>query len=327
MRPVTHSTYGVNCESDVSCERRKITVGICTFRRPSLFLTLESIAGQTGIQKHLVKIVVSDNDEVAPLGDELDAFARGRKLDIEYIHAPDRNISIARNACLDHADGDFLVFIDDDEIAEPNWLRTIIDAAKDTGAGVVFGPAHAVYADDAPGWIVENDFHSNIPAPTRGVIETGFSSNVLLDLRNPSVRGLRFSLEYGKTGGEDIDFFFRAHRRNVPMHICMEASVREPVEEKRMSGGWVLRRRYRTGQIYGHCAMTSGTRAGLGPRLSLMARSLAKGLYCGVQAILPPWGLSRTVFWIMRAGFHAGVVTGVFSRPKSAFYGVETATH
>ena len=326
MNPVAHTTYGVNCESDFSCEQRKITVGICTFRRSSLFQTLESIAEQYEVGNTFVKVVVSDNDEVASLGDDLAEFARGKALDLVYVHAPSRNISIARNACLEHAEGEFLVFIDDDEIAEPDWLRTIVAAADESGAGVVFGPAHAVYPPDAPRWMVENDFHSNIPTPTRGVVETGFSSNVLLDLRNPAVRGMRFSLAYGKTGGEDIDFFFRLHRRDVPMTICLEAAVSEPVEKKRMSGGWVLRRRYRSGQIYGHCAMSSGTSAGLGPRLDLMARSLAKGLYSAVRAILPPWGRSQAIFWIMRASFHAGVVTGVFSRPKSAFYGVETAT-
>jgi hypothetical protein len=38
-------------------------------------------------------------------------------LDCLYVHAPARNISIARNACLDAADAPLIAFIDDDETA------------------------------------------------------------------------------------------------------------------------------------------------------------------------------------------------------------------
>lgn len=294
-----------------------ICVGVCTFRRPSLFETLGSLAELDLPENTALKIIVADNDDTAALMGKVTDFAALHDLDIRYVHAPARNISIARNACLDAADGDFLAFLDDDEIADPGWLSQLLATAAGSHAGVVLGPAVAIYPADAPGWMRDNDFHSNRPVPRGDVVETGYSSNVLLDLRDPRVRQARFDHAFGRTGGEDVDFFFNLYRQGVTMVIDNAAIVREPVAPARMSFRWLVRRRRQTGAIYSHCAINGS----VGTRLRLMAGSTVKIVYCAARALGAAANRSRCTFWIMRGSFHSGVLSGCFSRPQREVYG------
>ena len=297
-----------------------VDIAICTFRRNSVFDTLDSIARQAVPGGITLSVIVADNDHHPLLAEQLQAAARRTGLVIRYVHAPACNISIARNACLSAATGDVLILIDDDELADPDWLMDLLETTKRNQAGVVFGPARAIYPDDSPEWMRCNDFHSNIPAANRGVVETGYSSNALLDLRLPQIRRARFNEAFGRTGGEDTDFFFRLHRAGVPMTISHGAVVREPVAPSRMSFRWILHRRYSAGRIYGHCAMIGASMSMTGLAVS---SSLVKSGVCGVCAAAFALAPRRAAFWIMRSSFHFGVAAGALRAPRREVYGTE----
>lgn len=60
----------------------------------------------------------------------------------EYVRAPERLYpNQARNLGARHADGDHLVFVDNDVFPEPGWLDALVRCARETGAGVV-GPLY-----------------------------------------------------------------------------------------------------------------------------------------------------------------------------------------
>lgn len=294
-----------------------VTAAICAFRRPGIVDTLRSLADQTLPEGLRLQVVVVENDDAPNLKQLIVREARALGLDLRYRHVPGRNISIARNACLDAARGRALLFIDDDEIAEPDWAARLVTAWRTSGAGVVFGPAYAVYPPNVPLWMRRNDFHSNIPTRNQGIVETGFSSNALLDLTDPRVRDARFDLAFGRTGGEDVDFFFRLHRAGVAMTITDDAIVREPVAADRLSIGWLVRRRRTVGAIYGTCASVGRN----SHRIELAVRGGAKAGYCGLRALISVGNRERSIFWLMRGMFHAGVVSGCIAPPRGANYG------
>lgn len=296
---------------------KSVYIGVCTFRRRSLFQTLDSLQRLARPPETDLTVVVSDNDETPALADEVAAYAERSGLAITYVHAPARNISIARNACLTAAEGSLLACLDDDEVADPNWIVRLLETAEHTGAGVVLGPAVARYPDTAPHWMRENDFHSNRPSPRGDVVETGFSSNVLLDLRDPRIAEARFDPAFGRTGGEDVDFFFRLHRKGVLMVIDNEAIVHEPVAPSRMSFQWLLRRKRMTGAIYSHCAVNGDAWS----RVKLLCGSVAKIGYCGLRALVAFADRTRCTFWLMRGSFHTGVFLGCLSPPRREVYG------
>src|SRR5690606_33419483 len=120
-----------------------------------------------------VGIIVADNDEVPSARDLVLRLARELDLPVRYIHCPARNISIARNACLDASRARFVAFIDDDETALEDWLVRLVKAAESSRADAVLGPVRAGYGAEAPRWMRRGDFHSTFPVWVGGEIRTG----------------------------------------------------------------------------------------------------------------------------------------------------------
>mgnify|MGYP000930246670 CR=1 FL=1 len=213
-----------------------IDVCVCTFRRASLRETLHSLAKQDMPAEMRVRVVIADNDETPSARPLVDEARAELGLNLVYVHAPARNISIARNACLDAAQAAYIAFLDDDEIAPPRWLAELSAGLERLRADVVFGPVKAVYPADAPAWIVAGDFHSFAPVRrAHGAIDTGYSSNVLM--RRAAIGSVRFDPALGKTGGEDTFFFAELYKQGAQLEVCPAAFVEEPTPPARMRTG------------------------------------------------------------------------------------------
>ena len=170
--------------------KASVDVCICTYRRPQLAEALWSVAEQRHIDDLELRVIVADNDETPSARTLAETTAAAAGLTLTYLHAPARNISIARNACLDEARADWIAFLDDDEIAEPLWLSRLAAAARCGGWDAVLGPVRAIYRREAKDWVRRADFHSSGAIWVRGVIQTGHTSNVLV--RRAAIGPLRF---------------------------------------------------------------------------------------------------------------------------------------
>ncbi len=195
---------------------------------------------------------MADNDLEPTARDLVAVIANELPIDVCYVHAPAANISLARNACLDAANGDYVAFIDDDETASRNWLSSLLDTASTTSAAVVLGPVRALYGADAPTWMRKGNFHSTHPVWVKGEIRTGYTCNVLLACASPSVNARRFDLLLGRSGGEDTKFFTDVYRAGGQIAFAAQAYVSEIVPDKRATLLWLCRRRFRFGQTHGH---------------------------------------------------------------------------
>jgi succinoglycan biosynthesis protein ExoM len=283
----------------------RVDIGVCTFRRPAIARTLASLAAQDLPAHVTLRVIVADNDETPDARAGVEAAAREHGLDLAYVHAPARNISLARNACLDAARGDFLAFIDDDEWAAPGWLCALLAAAGTGGYDAVLGPVKAVYGDGAPPWMAAADFHSTKPAPSGGRILKGYAGNVLIRLRTIERLGLRFDLRLGRQGGEDDQFFYRLTDAGGTIGFAPDALAFEAVPPQRASLPWLLKRSFRTGQT--HAARLASRHRGAG-RIAQLGLAGVKASAClaGAAAALPsPAGRGR---WLVRGALHAGVV-------------------
>lgn len=279
--------------------RERIDVCICTFRRESVAAAIESVARQVLPPDITVRIIVADND-VEPSARERVAATAGRlRADVRYVHAPAGNISVARNACLAASDSGWFAFIDDDEVAAPDWLARLLAARG--GADVVFGAALARYGRDAPDWMVRADFHSNVISGAKRV-KTGHTCNVLI--RRGCVEEVRFDPALGVAGGEDTVFFYELRLRGARLAAAPEAKVHETVTPERARLAWVLRRQFRSGQTHAHLTARFHPLQ-LAPTAALAA---VKSAYSAVMAaLLAPFPMRR-MRNLARAVFHLGVV-------------------
>jgi succinoglycan biosynthesis protein ExoM len=281
----------------------QVDVGVCTYRREAVAETLQSLGRQALPAGVRMRVIVADNDAEPAAERRVRLAAEGAGLDLAYVHAPERNISIARNACLDAASGDWLAFLDDDETAAPRWLATLLAEAARGGWDAVLGPVKAVYEAGAPAWLAAGDFHSTAPVVVRGRILKGYAGNVLIRRAAVQRLGLRFDERLGRQGGEDDDFFYRLTDAGGTIGFAPDAVAFEPVPPARASLAWLLKRSFRTGQTHG-ARLESRTS---GPaRLAELGLAAAKGGAClagaAVQAPFPA-GSRR---WLVRGALHAG---------------------
>jgi len=298
---------------------RSIDICICTFRRPELADTLRSVAALAEPEGCAVGVVIADNDDQPTAETLVGELAAELGLRVTYRHAPARNISLARNACLDASTADFAAFLDDDETATPDWLVELVKAADATGATAVLGPVRAHYRQDAPAWMRKGDFHSTLPVWVRGEIRTGYTCNVLLRMADASLRDRRFSLARGQTGGEDTEFFDHMVKAGGRIAFAPRALVEEVVPRSRAAFDWLRRRRFRFGQTHGHLI---GRDTGGMRRAGQVGIASAKAAYCFGMALLTAASPVRRNRSVLRGVMHVGVVSGLVGVREIRQYGL-----
>ncbi|WP_147162188.1 glycosyltransferase family 2 protein [Pararhodospirillum oryzae] len=279
---------------------KDVTICICTFRRPSLATALESVCCQEGVARSAVPILVVDNDEGPTARRLVDATAERLGAKIDYLHAPARNISIARNAAMDAVSTTWIAFMDDDEYAASTWLETLLRAGTDKDA--VVGPCISLYAPEMPEWVRTCDFHSN---RITGRLDNAYTSNTLINVDFVRANGLRFPIECGVTGGEDTIFFRLFSMAGGKISYCKEAIVYEKVVPQRATMKWVLLRRYRSGQTHGLLLHKFDKKR---YRILILTAGI-KFFICLSAALFwaPMSGKWRR--WLARAALHAGAVS------------------
>jgi succinoglycan biosynthesis protein ExoM len=284
-------------------DRLAIDVCICTYRRPAIAETLKAVAAQEARHSTALRVIVADNAPDVEARAAICGMAEALGLDLTYVHAPEKNISIARNACLSAAQADWLAFVDDDEIPSTVWLGELIAEAERGDWDAVLGPVQAIYPDPSPSWLKTCDLHSTRPVWVRGRIETGYTGNVLLRRELIERAKLAFETELGRSGGEDIDFFYRLRDAGGRIGYARAALVHEPVPLERTNLGYLLRRNFRQGQTHARRLQRSSR---LRPATLHVPLALAKALLLGIAACRP--GKAPRNRYLARAALHCGVL-------------------
>ncbi len=130
-----------------------ISVNICTYNRSDMLCdTLNSLMCQQTDGMFSYEIVIVDDgsaDETPSLVRELSAHS---PIPIRYLREQRVGIAAARNRGVMESRGEWIAFIDDDEIAETCWLKELLYEAKRSGAVCVGGPciAHFLCAPPDP---------------------------------------------------------------------------------------------------------------------------------------------------------------------------------
>lgn len=304
--------------SEAAVIAETVDICICTYRRAHLEGTLRTVFAQETLAGLVFRVIVADNDAEPSAKAMVEELACDAPCPVTYVHAPERNISIARNACLDHASGDWLAFIDDDETAPPDWIATLWQAARDDNLDVVFGPVTANYPEDTPDWIRQGDYHSSYVPVHRGRVATGQSGNVLMRWKDRSIRDERFLLEKGRTGGEDVEFFFRLSRAGHQLGACDAARLYETPASGRLTYPWIRRRRFAAGQFHGAHSQPSDN--AMGSRLIFLLGAGMKVGICLVAALLMIWSSASHRRWVIRSYFHAGVFAAALGIGQAELY-------
>lgn len=301
----------------------RIDICICTFQRPHIVTTLKSLSCLDTPPDWDVRVIVADNDDTPSAESLVLSTASTLPFPVHYVHAPARNISIARNACLDaSASSDYMAFMDDDELADRNWLTALMSrmtSSQDYAA--VLGPVDAIYPAICPAWMRTGNFHATRPVFVRGEIITGYSCNLLLKTSVVNSLHLRFRTELGKTGGEDSVFLSTLYQNGGKITYAPEALLQEPVPENRASLLWLMKRRFRSGQTHAVMCFEKNTAPIMSFRIKLAILASAKALLCAIMAILSAWNPPKMIEWLLRGTLHVGVLARLSGKKELIQYG------
>jgi len=295
-----------------------ISVCLCTYRRASVAETLASLARQILPADSTLEIVVVDNDATASGRAIVDDFAAGSSIPVAYDVESERNIAAARNRCLGLAQGDWLAFIDDDEVADADWLARLLETASAHRADAVLGRVIAQYPPDAPSWLVSADPLSRDWGPTGSGSDSGSTANALVSAAIVGRHALTFDRRFGRTGGEDSDFFSRLREAGGRIVCCREAVVREEVPAGRLAPGYLRRRALRAGQTTGELFLRAPARAG---RARLLLWSGAKTIaFYGLAAGMRRFGRATAWRLQVKAWLNLGKLRACVGLPTPTMY-------
>jgi len=296
-----------------------ISICICTYRRPAVTEAIASLGRLIVPDNCTLEIVVADNDVEASAKERVERAGAEISIPVKYVHAPQQNISIARNTCLDHARGAWVAFIDDDETASSAWIESLFYAAHERQLDIAFGPVWARYPEGTDEWLLEADFHSTRCSEGE-VLVTGYSGNSFFNTQHPAIKDRRFNLLRGRTGGEDTEFFHECYRDGARLGYVADAEASEPVPEDRLNLAWLKKTRYRSGVTFGKVVKYRGS-----PIKNLVAAmtSMAKATVLLGASALPFRAASATRTDFIRALFHLGTANAYFAAKEKELYGTE----
>lgn len=230
--------------------KRHVAVCICTYKRQDLLGTLlHRLENQIAGDGFDYSIVVVDNDRSESAKIVVDSFRKNSKLDILYACEPDQNIAMARNKAVENARGDFIAFIDDDEIPSDRWLLTLYAACEKWNADGVLAPVVPRFDVDPPAWVIKGRFFER-PSHETGTVLTWQNTrtgNVLIRRKVFDEKGSRFDRKF--LTGEDRDFFRRMIGEGYVFIWCDEAPVYENIPPLRWEKSFMLKRALFRGKI------------------------------------------------------------------------------
>ena len=131
-----------------------ITVVMSTYNRcESLPGAIESVLNQDGSGINY-EIIIVDNNSTDTTRQVIDSFISQGHNNLRYIFEPRQGLSHARNTGIANAQGELIVFVDDDVRARSDWLRNIKRAFDDyPDVECVGGKILPKWKTDPPEWL------------------------------------------------------------------------------------------------------------------------------------------------------------------------------
>ncbi|AFH50169.1 Glycosyltransferase [Ignavibacterium album JCM 16511] len=232
-------------------KRELISICIATYNREKLLKKLLiSLINQKTEDRFGYEIVIVDNNPLGSARSVVAEFIENSKITIKYFIQPIKNISITRNLCLHNASGNYIAFIDDDEIADENWLINLYRCIINFNADGAFGYVIPIFEETIPHYIRFREYYFSPLEDTGNIARFYYTTNAILKTELLKSNSIYFDTRYGLTGGEDVHFFERLKRIGAKFITCKEAITREFISKERANENYLYIRALRGGQSY-----------------------------------------------------------------------------
>ncbi|MCR2785376.1 MULTISPECIES: glycosyltransferase family 2 protein [unclassified Microbacterium] len=299
-----------------------VSVVICAYtldRWDQLALAMASVSAQGSADETI--LVVDHNDELLER-----ARARWPEARVMANEGP-RGLSSGRNTALRVAVGDIVAFLDDDAVADPGWLDTLIGGFTDTSVVAVGGSAVPIWPGEAPAvlpdellWIVGCSYRGlpTEPGPVRNVMGCSMAFR-----REPLLAIGGFNADTGRVGKlpigcEETEVCIKL-RQVDPAHVVHyepSARVRHHVSADRVRMAYVAHRSWCEGLSKAGIARTVGRQDALSAESAYATRVLPAAVWRELRR--GPQGLVAVTAIVLSLGLAgAGYVRGRFAQVRT----------
>jgi len=188
---------------------------------------VESILKSTYRDFEVILVDDGSSDGSAAICDDMSQDER-----VRVIHQENKGVSAARNAGLDSATGDYIMFVDGDDLIHPNMLQVLINAIQegDYDASMVYGVqvmegGHEQYTDDKELGLVTKSKVLSQSNFLRGLFGTSGSEFQYIVVWNKLYKcELVQDIQFQKTGSEDLEWSLQMGLKTQTIN-CIEARM------------------------------------------------------------------------------------------------------
>ena len=226
-----------------------VSVIVCTYRRPdALAACLTSLESQDFPQDKYEVVVVDQGTE--GISQLIKKYRDKRHF--RFISEEVLGLSTARNTGIVQARSDYIAFIDDDAVAAPNWLSSLMNCHRDDSVGIVGGRILPMYTDGVNMDHSPSDYVRSLLSlfdlgDEDRLVSRVFGCNFSVRKRVFSEVG-GFDTRSGRKGdlllsGEETEFCERVSGRYKVVY-CADAVVHHKISKERLSLSWLVKRSY-----------------------------------------------------------------------------------
>ena len=195
----------------------------------------------------LINVVINESSISSEYNTIISKF---QSINIKFEAEPMKGIPFVRNRLVKMSFGsDYLIFIDDDEYPDKNWLRELIGSANQSNVDIVQGFVLPSFPPGVPEWVTDSKIFSGPHYKDGEHLNTFYTNNVLVKKSVFTSPHFVFDESLANTGSTDYLLGKQLSTNGVKILLNKKALVFEDIPLARISIAWYLRRRYRVGNV------------------------------------------------------------------------------
>jgi len=233
-----------------------ITVVICTYNRKQyLKLAIDSILNQT-ISLDLIELIIIDNNSTDGTRELVEKYFKDIDIHCKYILETNQGLSYCRNTGIAESKHGYIAYLDDDGIAEPNWLELMLNVISENNEmfACATGDVVPIWEIPRPDWLIPlyDIYYSIFQLSndrfifTSEEIHTPAGGNVVYN-KEVLLKFGGFNTKLGRNNknllsGEETLLHKQMIKNGYELIYIPEIRIKHHIHKSRISRYWLLRR-------------------------------------------------------------------------------------